>query len=130
MSEVYDSLTPKEKAFAEEYVNNGGNASRAYFATYNSTLENARKKYVLVMRRPRVKAYIEELQKAAYEAACINAERIGLKLAEIAFAEKGDTDYNANAQLKALAQLSKNLGLEKVNVEAKVDTIININVEE
>lgn len=31
------ALTNKEKAFCEEYVRNGGNASRAYFYAYDTS---------------------------------------------------------------------------------------------
>ena len=123
-------LTRKERNFCEEYVRNGGNASRAYYYAYDTTIENARKIYCKVMKKPEVKEYISQLQKAEFEAACINAERIGLKLAEIAFAEKGDTDYPATAQLKALDLLQKQLGLQTQKVEADLHTEINITIEE
>lgn len=126
-----NELTAKEKAFCEEYIANGCNASRAYFAAYDCpSIENARKAYCKVMRRERVRNYIQQLQKDAYQAAFINAERVALKLAEIAFAEKGDTDYPANAQLKALDLLQKQLGLQTQKLEADVNTDINIVIEE
>lgn len=124
------ALTKKEKAFCEEYVANGGNASRAYYATYDTTPENARKLYCKVFRKPEVKEYIAALQKEAFEAACINAERVALKLADIAFAEKDDEIYGATAQLKALDLLQKQLGLQKQHLEADVKTDINITIEE
>lgn len=125
------ALTLKEKAFCEEYVANGCNASRAYFATYDcATIENARKLYCKVMRKPEVKEYIRELQREAFEAACINAERVALKLSEIAFADKTDKEYNATAQLKALDLLQKQLGLQKQHIEADLHTDINIIIEE
>ena len=125
------ALTKKEKAFCEEYVANGGNASRAYFAAYDtSSIENARKAYCKVFRKPEVKEYIRELQKEAFAAACISAERVALKLADIAFADKEDEQYNATAQLKALDLLQKQLGLQKQHIEADVHTSIEINIEE
>jgi phage terminase small subunit len=123
-------MTKKEKLFCEEYVANGGNASQAYYAVYDTTKENARKLYCKVMKKPEVKEYIQELQKAAFEAACINAERVGLKLAEIAFAAKGDEDYPASAQLKALDLLQKQLGLQHQHIDADLHTDINITIEE
>lgn len=128
-----DGLTNKEKAFCEEYIANGCNASRAYFAAYDcKSMENARKEYCKVMKRPRVKEYILKLQKEAYDNAYINAERIALKLAEIAFANKGDEDYAASAQLKALDLLQKQLGLQTQKVDANVaaDVSIEIDIEE
>lgn len=126
------TLTLKEKAFCEEYVANGGNASRAYFAAYDTTKENARKEYCKVFRRPAVKAYIQALQKEAFDAACINAERIALRLSDIAFADKDDEYYTVSAQLKALDLLQKQLGLQRQKLEAEVkqDIVITIGEEE
>lgn len=125
------ALTKKEKAFCEEYVANGCNASRAYFAAYDTaSIESARKGYCKVFRKPEVKAYIAELQKEAFEQACINAERVALKLADIAFAEKGDEYYNATAQLKALDLIQKQFGLQKQHIEADISADINITIEE
>ena len=124
-------LTAKEKAFCEEYVANGCNASRAYFKAYDcASIENARKEYCKVLKRERVREYIQKLQSDAYAAAFINAERVALKLAEIAFADKGDEDYGASAQLKALDLLQKQLGLQTQKVEADISTEINISIEE
>lgn len=125
------ALTKKEKAFCEEYVANGGNASRAYFAAYDtSCIENARKGYCKVFKKPEVKEYIRELQKVAFDNACINAERVALRLSEIAFADKDDEHYNISSQLKALDLLQKQLGLQHQKIEADVSTDININIIE
>lgn len=123
------TLTLKEKTFCEEYVANGGNASRAYFAAYDTTIENARKEYCKVFRKPEVKAYIKALQKEAFDAACISAEKVALKLNEIAFAEKGDKDYNTTAQLKALELIQKQLGITNNKIEAEVRNDIHITIE-
>lgn len=124
-----NELTRKERNFCEEYVRNGGNASQAYYFAYDTTIENARKEYCKVYRKPRVKEYIRQLQQAEFEAACITAERIGLKLAEIAFAAKGDEIYNTSAQLKALDLLQKQLSLQHQTIDANVSTDIVINIE-
>ena len=124
------ALTKKEKAFCEEYVANGGNASRAYQAIYECSIEDARKRYCKTFRKPEIKEYIVAMQKEAFEAACINAERVALKLADIAFSEKEDEYYTASAQLKALDLLQKQLGLQKQHIEADVNTDINITIED
>ena len=124
------SLTKKERAFCEEYVANGGNASRAYCLIYGCSIEDARKRYCKTFRKPEIKEYIAELQKEAFAAACISAERVALKLADIAFADKGDEHYNATAQLKALDLLQKQLGLQHQKIEADLHTDIVINIEE
>ena len=123
------TLTLKEKAFCEEYVANGGNASRAYFAAYDTTMENARKEYCKVFRKPEVKAYIKALQKEAFSAACISAERVALRLSDIAFADKDDEYYTVSAQLKALDLLQKQLGLQKQHIDADLHSEINITIE-
>ena len=123
-------LTLKEKTFCEEFVANGGNASRAYQYAYGCSIEDARGRYGKTFRKPEVKEYIEALQKVAFDNACITAERVALKLGEIAFADKGDNDYNATAQLKALDLLQKQLGLQKQNINADLHTDINITIGE
>lgn len=130
MARADGTLTNKEKRFCEEYVANGGNASRAYFAAYDTTIENARKEYCKVFRKPQVKEYIRELQKVAFDNACITAERVALKLGDIAFADREDELYNVTAQLKALDLLQKQLGLQKQKLEAEINTDINITIEE
>lgn len=124
------ALTKKERNFCEEYVRNGGNASRAYFFAYDTTIENARKEYCKTFRKPEVKEYIKALQKEAFEQACISAERVALKLSEIAFSDKEDDIYGVTAKLKALELLQKQLGLQHQKIEADIATDINITIEE
>jgi phage terminase small subunit len=125
------ALTAKEKAFCEEYIANGCNASRAYFKVYDTkSIENARKEYCKTFRKPEVKEYIAALQKQAFEAASINAERVALKLADIAFADKEDEIYTVAHQIKCLDLLQKQLGLQKQKVEADLHTDIVINIED
>lgn len=123
------TLTKKEKKFCEEYIANGCNASRAYEVAYGCSIEDARKRYCKTFRKPEVKEYIAQLQKEAFAEACITAERIALKLADIAFAEKNDEIYGASAQLKALDLLQKQLSLQTQKIEADVSTDINIIIE-
>lgn len=124
------ALTKKEKAFCEEYIANGYNATQAYQKAYNSTYETAQKHGYRVPKRPEAKEYIAELQREAFAAACISAERVALKLADIAFSDKDDEHYNATAQLKALDLLQKQLGLQKQHIDADLHTDITINIEE
>lgn len=123
-------MSPKEKAFCEEFIANGYNATQAYLTVYGGTYATACATGCKVTKRPQCKEYIERLQKDMYAAAFINAERVGMKLAEIAFADKSDEDYGATAQLKALDLLQKQLGLQTQKVEADISTDINISIEE
>ena len=124
------ALTNKEKAFCEEYVANGGNSSRAYQKVYGCSAEDARKRYCKTYRKPEVKEYILALQKEAFAAACITAERVALRLSDIAFADKEDEYYTISAQIKALDLLQKQLGLQHQKIEADITTDINITIEE
>ena len=125
-----DELTAKEKAFCEAYVE-CYNIKEAYVKAYNNAnLDTARSNGSQVLKRPRVKAYIAQLQKEAFERAMITPERIANKLADIAFAEKGDKEYDAKAQLKALDLLQKQMSLQNQNINANVETTIRLVVEE
>lgn len=122
------ALTKKEKAFAEEWVRNGGNATQAYLTAYDCCYDTAHKEGYRVLKRPGVKEYITQLQKDAYDAACITAERVALKLAEIAFADKEDEAYGPTSQLKALDLLQKQLGVQSQKIEADINQDIVINI--
>lgn len=124
------ALTNKEKEFCMEYVRNGGNASRAYEHAYQCSIEDARKRYCKTFRKPEIKDYITKMQKIAFDHACITAERVALRLSDIAFADKSDEIYNVSSQLKALDLLQKQLGLQKQKVEAEMQSNINITIEE
>lgn len=125
-----NGLTKKEKVFCEEYVINGGSATKAYLTAYECAPTTASAAGWKLLKREGVKEYIAELQKEAFAAACISAERVALKLADIAFAEKEDEKYNASAQLKALDLLQKQLGVQTQKIEADISTDINITIEE
>lgn len=124
------ALTKKEQAFCEEYVRNGYNSSQAYCKVYGCSIEDARKRYCKTFRKPEIKEYIAALQKEAFAVAAISGERVALKLADIAFAEKNDDIYIVSAQLKALDLLQKQLGLQKQTIEADVNTNIIINIDD
>lgn len=123
-------LTKKEKAFCEYYVLENENTTQAYYKAYGGEYETASKNSYKMLRKPHIKEYITALQKEAFAAACITAERVGLKLAEIAFAAKDDEAYTAAHQLKALDLLQKQLNLQHTKIEAEVKNDINITIEE
>jgi len=52
-----------------------------------------------------------------YESLNVDSMRVISELADIAFADKGDEVYNVTAKLKALEQLSKNMGLQANKLE-------------
>ena len=123
-------LNGKQKAFCEEYVANGYNAQKAYAVVYDCWNEaSVRSNTCRLLKNEKVKEYIKELQKERFEALNISAERVAEKLADIAFAAKGDENYNATAQLKALDLLQKQLGLQQQTINANVETTIKLNIE-
>lgn len=123
-------LTRKEKAFCDYYALENYSATQAYLKAYECEYNTASAAGWKMLKKPHIKEYIEALQKEAYEAACITAEKVGLKLAEMAFAAKDDEYYTASTQLKALDLLQKQLGLQHQKIEADVNTDITITIEE
>ena len=126
-----EGLTKKEKAFCEYYALENESATRAYLKAYEGCCySTAQARAYKVLRKPLVKEYIEALQKQAFETACISAEKVALKLSEIAFSSKDDKEYNATAQLKALDLLQKQMSLQNQNINANVETTIKLVIEE
>ena len=121
-------LTEKERKFCEEYVR-CGSATKAYLNSYNCEYGTANAQGYRMLRKPHINEHITELQKEAFKNACITAEKVALRLNDIAFADKEDEIYNINAQLKALDLLQKQLGLQKQKIEADVNNDINIIIE-
>lgn len=124
-----NKLTKKEKAFCEYYVLESESATGAYQKAYDCAYNTANAQGCKMLRKPRIREYIDALQQEAFEMACISAEKVALKLSEIAFAPKGDEDYNASAQLKALDLLQKQMGLQKQKLEADIDGKTEINIQ-
>lgn len=122
------ALTKKQRSFCEKYVEYG-NATKAYIEAYGCEYTTANAQGFRMLKKQEILEYITALQKEAYAAACISAERVALKLSEIAFAAKDDEYYNISSQLKALDLLQKQLGLQKQHLEADVKTNINIEIE-
>ena len=125
-----NGLTKKEKAFCEAYVLESLSATKAYQKAYDCEYTTASAAGYKMLKKEHIREYIEALQKEAFAAACISAEKVALKLSEIAFAAKDDEHYGAANQLKALDLLQKQLGLQHQKIEADVNTEINITIEE
>ena len=130
---TYRNLNEKQRRFCELYVSNGYKQTEAYQEAYgldnrDSAIVNASR----ILKNEKVREYIRQLQKEAFEAQCINAERVATKLAEVAFADKDDQYYTPSNQLKALDLLQKQLGLQnsKIEVNGEQKIIINIGEDE
>lgn len=126
-----NGLTAQQEEFCREYVRNNYKAPDAYEAVYTGCKrDTAWSNSSRLLKKPEVRAFIRELQKDAYEAANISAERLATKLAEMAFAEKGDEVYTPSVALKALDLLQKQLGLQTKNINQDTKTTISVVVEE
>lgn len=111
-------LTQRQKKFCDEYIANGYNVMQAYTAVYGEKPDNKKPSYpYTLLKQPQVKEYIQARRQEIYESLNIDAIRIAQELASIAFAEKGDEVYTVANKLKALEQLSKNLGLQTQKIE-------------
>ena len=129
----YRNLNEKQRRFCELYVSNGYKQTEAYQEAYGlDSKDSAKVNASRILKNEKVREYITQLQKEAFEAQCINAERVATKLAEIAFADKSDQYYTAPNQLKALDLLQKQLGLQnsKIEVNGEQKIIINIGEDE
>ena len=125
---TYRNLNEKQRKFCELYVSNGYQQGEAYLEAYGLTdMDSARAGACRILKNQKIREYITQLQKEAFEAQCINAERVATKLAEIAFAQKDDQYYTAPNQLKALDLLQKQLGLQNQKIEMSSQDI-NINI--
>lgn len=125
---TYRNLNEKQRKFCELYVSNGYKQGEAYLEAYDLTdIDSARAGACRILKNQKIREYIAQLQKEAFEAQCINAERVATKLAEIAFAQKDDQYYTAPNQLKALDLLQKQLGLQNQKIEMSSQDI-NINI--
>lgn len=122
-------LTAQQTRFVEEYVSNGYKPSAAYLVAYNATVESAHKNASTLLKKPEVQSYMQFLQKDRIKAQGITAERILEELSQMAFAEKGDEHYNATVKLKAMDLLQKQMGLQKQQIKAEVDNVVNIDVK-
>lgn len=120
-------LTEKQKRFCEEYIANGFNVQRAYMAAYNKEQNNHASYPYELIAKPHVKEYIEARRKEIYDSLNIDAMRVIQELAEMAFASKDDKVYVPTIKLRALEQLSKNLGLQNKVIEA--DATIEVCLE-
>ena len=118
-------MSAKMKKFCEEYARTY-NATQSYLTAYpNAGYDTAKATGWQLLRDQRVKNYLTQLEKEAFEANRINYERIANELAEMAF----NKETAENIRLRAMDLLQKQLGLQTQKVDAKVNGDINIKIE-
>ncbi|MCK5605238.1 terminase small subunit [Candidatus Pacearchaeota archaeon] len=101
-------LTEKEKMFAKEYLVTNSGAASARKAGYSA--KAAKEIACVVLKRPHVKEYIDELNEARSKRLEINADRVLKELAKIAFVDPTnvfDVDEEGNLTFRGkLSDLS------------------------
>lgn len=83
-----------------------------------------------VLRNPKVQEYKKIRQQEILADMGYSAENVARKLIEMGFAEKGDTVYTPQVQLKALDLLQKQLGVQqsKSTIDANVrEQVVIVN---
>lgn len=125
-------LTDQEKLYADTYLSNGFNKADAYRVAYPTATERSvASNGYKVATKPHVKEYIAERFEEIFGDTGEAAAKVLTKLAEIAFAERGDDYYTSTAQLKALELIQKQYGFQTQNIKADVKTTLDIviNIE-
>lgn len=126
-------LNDANKRFCEEYVANGYNGAKAYLAVKPDADPGVAYRYSWsLLKDKRIKEYIRQLEKDAFEANHINAEHIANELATIAFGTVTDNSrLSYSDKMKALELLGKQISLYVNKLDLGIGEItINITGEE
>ena len=122
------ALNDKQKRLVDTYIANGYNLLKAYREVYGNECQSNVSYPYQIIKKPEVKAYLEQRRNEIYDSLQIDAKRVATELANIAFAPKGDEHYTAQAKNQALNTLSKILGLQTQRTENK--DVIEVSIVE
>ncbi|MEI8390609.1 MAG: terminase small subunit [bacterium] len=112
-----DNLNPKQKAFCDEYLANGCNATKAYLVAYpDCTYDSARTLAANLLANIGIKKYLDERLKEVDKSNLLSIKEILIKVQGIA----GNEKTKVAEKLKSYDLLLKAHGAYKENV-------ININ---
>lgn len=103
------SLSAKHKAFCDEYLANGMNATQAYKSVYKVTDKVAGASAPRLLENARVKEYLQEERQKIAKQLNITKEEILLDLKEIVDRNKGIRDATA---MKAIEIINKMSGFD------------------
>lgn len=125
-------LTVKQDAFAQRYIENGGNASEAYRACYNaqkSTDKSVTELASKLLKNANVASRVKELQAASQKRHEMTVDDIVRELEEAREIAKTMQIPNAGAMVSASLGKAKVLGLikEKVEHSGNVTTTLNVS---
>ena len=123
---VMDKLTLKQEKFVQEYLSNGGNATKAYKVAYDNNMSEKQQneEACKLLKHPKISQRLNEYQEKAQEAVLYTAEKSFNKLNELlALALCPDVEngrMNLQAALKAEELKGRLVGLYTERIEAKV----------
>ncbi len=100
------ALTPKQAAFVREYLVDLNGAQAAIRAGYSA--KTAREIAAENLAKPRIRVEIDTLLKARAQRTEIEAERVLIELARIAFCDVGQA-FDAEGRLKALTDMPEDV---------------------
>lgn len=103
------SLSAKHKAFCDEYLANGMNATQAYKSVYKVTDKVAGASAPRLLENARIKEYLQEERQKIAKQLNITKEEILLDLKEIVDRNKGIRDATA---MKAIEIINKMSGFD------------------
>lgn len=126
------ALTPKQEAFCFAYIENGGNASAAYKASYNvkkATDKSVTELASTLLKNVNVSSRLKELQAASQKRHEMTVDDIVKELEEAREIAKTLQIPNAGAMVSASLGKAKVLGLikEKVEHSGNVTTTLNVS---
>ena len=100
-------LTPKQEKFCQLYMTEE-NGTRAYFKAYNCTLRSAEVGAHENLRKPKIKARINELRAAVTAKTLVSVESVVNDIVDTHRRAKEEDEYNA--ELKASDMLMRHVG--------------------
>ena len=126
-----DALTSNQKKFCEEYVKTYRKMDSYRIAYPNASDATVSRNTNKLFQNPRVLEYIQQLQDEALRQACITPARIANELGKMAFAEvDNEAGLTYAVKQNAIKLLQSQYGLDKKVIDAKVDTIIKVDIED
>ncbi len=124
-------LTVKQEAFCFAYIENGGNASAAYKASYNvkkATDKTVNEQASLLLKHPKISARLKELRGSSQKRHEMTVDDIVTELEEAREIAKTLLIPNAGAMVAASLGKAKVLGLIKDKIEHSGNVTTTLNV--
>ena len=103
------NLSAKHKAFCDEYLSNGLNATQAYKSVYKTTDKVAESSSCRLLRNDKIREYLQEQGESTAERLQITKEELLNDLVDIKNNNKGIRDVTA---MKAIELISKMSGFD------------------